>query len=251
MRSVLRRQGSTPSALGTAGLGLGFRLGPRGGTSLSDQLVGERAGRVATEQAAHAFGRCPTACKLRIRPFDSSRHKRIVPAVLTPLAAPAARASRRVGWKEFCDSPAVGQRWWRVVLGAWLCRFCTSAADERPDAPTRAADGAAGQVDRALLAAFSRVLPRRAWAAFLVTPATLLRWHRELVGSRWTYPSRRPARPATPCEIRELVFGSHARTLVGGTGASRASWSGSASRLQRAPSGRSCPRRGSNRRPGG
>ena len=33
------------------------------------------------------------------------------------------------------------------------------------------------QADRALLAAFSRVLPRRAWAAFFVTPSTLLRWH--------------------------------------------------------------------------
>jgi hypothetical protein len=46
--------------------------------------------------------------------------------------------------------------------------------------------------DRALLAAFSRALPRRAWASFLVTPATLLRWHRELVGRSWTYPHRRP-----------------------------------------------------------
>jgi putative transposase len=60
--------------------------------------------------------------------------------------------------------------------------------------------------DRALLAAFSRVLPRRAWASsFLVTPATLLRWHRELVARRWTYPHRRPGRPATPVELRELI----------------------------------------------
>jgi transposase len=59
--------------------------------------------------------------------------------------------------------------------------------------------------DRALLAALSRVLPRRAWGSFLVTPATLLRWHRELVARRWTHPHRRPGRPATPAEIRELV----------------------------------------------
>jgi putative transposase len=60
--------------------------------------------------------------------------------------------------------------------------------------------------DRALLAAFSRVLPRQAWrrSAF-VTPATLLRWHRELVARRWTYPHRRPGRPATQTEVRELV----------------------------------------------
>src|SRR6266536_3693799 len=60
--------------------------------------------------------------------------------------------------------------------------------------------------DRALLAAFSRSLPRRAWPSFFVTPATLLRWHRELVSRRWTYPHRRPGRPGTPVEVRELVL---------------------------------------------
>ena len=43
------------------------------------------------------------------------------------------------------------------------------------------------QADRVLLAGFSRVLPRRRWESFFVTPATLLRWHRELVARRWTY----------------------------------------------------------------
>jgi putative transposase len=38
--------------------------------------------------------------------------------------------------------------------------------------------------DRVLLAAFSRVLPRTAWRSFVVTPATHLRWHRELVARR-------------------------------------------------------------------
>jgi putative transposase len=61
------------------------------------------------------------------------------------------------------------------------------------------------QADRTLLAAFSRALPRRAWASLVVTPATLLRWHRELLARRWTYPHRRPGRPATAGEIRELV----------------------------------------------
>jgi putative transposase len=61
--------------------------------------------------------------------------------------------------------------------------------------------------DRALLAAFSRVLPRRAWASsFLVTPATLLRWHRELVARRWAYPHRRPGRPRTPDDVRALIL---------------------------------------------
>jgi transposase len=62
------------------------------------------------------------------------------------------------------------------------------------------------QADRALLAAFSRVLSRAAWKrSVFVTPGTLLRWHRELVARRWTYPPRRPGRPATASEVRELV----------------------------------------------
>jgi putative transposase len=40
--------------------------------------------------------------------------------------------------------------------------------------------------DRILLAALAKLLPRERWAAFLVTPATLLRWHRELIARRWT-----------------------------------------------------------------
>jgi transposase InsO family protein len=59
--------------------------------------------------------------------------------------------------------------------------------------------------DRALLAAFSRVLPRRAWPSFFVTPSTLLRWHRELVARRWTYPARSPGRPATTVDLCQLV----------------------------------------------
>jgi hypothetical protein len=35
--------------------------------------------------------------------------------------------------------------------------------------------------DRVMLAALSRLLPRQHWAAFFVTPATLPRWHRQLI----------------------------------------------------------------------
>src|SRR5947208_2679515 len=42
--------------------------------------------------------------------------------------------------------------------------------------------------DRMLLAGLARLLPRERWAVFLVTPSTLLRWHRELIAGRWTYP---------------------------------------------------------------
>src|SRR6266545_8174746 len=49
-----------------------------------------------------------------------------------------------------------------------------------------------GTADRALLAALSSALPRARRRSFLVKPATLLRWHRELVRRRWTYSGRRP-----------------------------------------------------------
>ena len=60
--------------------------------------------------------------------------------------------------------------------------------------------------DRAVLAGLSRLLPRVRWAAFFVTPATLLRWHRALIARRWTYPRRGPGRPSVTAELRELVL---------------------------------------------
>ena len=58
--------------------------------------------------------------------------------------------------------------------------------------------------DRWFLAAAARMLPRVRWSLFLVTPATLLRWHRRLVAKRWTY-GFRPGRPAIDGEIRGLI----------------------------------------------
>ena len=59
--------------------------------------------------------------------------------------------------------------------------------------------------DRVLLAAASRRLPRPNWRSFMVTPATLLRWHRRLVARRWTYGGR-CGRPPIDEEIRALVL---------------------------------------------
>jgi hypothetical protein len=59
--------------------------------------------------------------------------------------------------------------------------------------------------DRVLLAAASRLLPRSRFSSFLVSPATLLRWHRRLVARRWTYPGR-SGRPPVGEELRELVL---------------------------------------------
>ncbi len=62
-------------------------------------------------------------------------------------------------------------------------------------------------IDRVLLAAASRVIPRGRWVAFSVTPATLLRWHRELVRRKWTYGrAGRPGRPSIEPEVRELIL---------------------------------------------
>jgi putative transposase len=59
--------------------------------------------------------------------------------------------------------------------------------------------------DRLFLAAASRLLPRSSWRSFVVTPATLLRWHRRLVAKRWTYAGQ-VGRPRIGGEIRELVL---------------------------------------------
>src|SRR4051812_20408353 len=64
-------------------------------------------------------------------------------------------------------------------------------------------------VDRAVLAALSRLLPRPRWAAFFVTPATLLRWHRRLIARHWTYPRARPGRPSVAAQIRQLGLRLH------------------------------------------
>ena len=59
--------------------------------------------------------------------------------------------------------------------------------------------------DRMVLAALARLLPRDRWPIFLVTPSTLLRWHRELIRRRWTYPSRGRRRGLDP-QVVDLVL---------------------------------------------
>jgi putative transposase len=58
--------------------------------------------------------------------------------------------------------------------------------------------------DRAVLAALTRVLPKPVKQHRLVTPATVLRWHRRLVARSWIYP-RRTGRPPLPDEVAALI----------------------------------------------
>ncbi len=59
--------------------------------------------------------------------------------------------------------------------------------------------------DRAVLAALIRLLPQELRLQRLVTPGTVLRWHRRLVTRKWTY--RRTGRPPVSAEITALIEG--------------------------------------------
>ena len=60
--------------------------------------------------------------------------------------------------------------------------------------------------DRALIAALTRLLPAPRRLGLLVTPATILRWHRQLVTQHWTTTPSPPGRPAIPAGLRALVL---------------------------------------------
>src|SRR5229473_1487820 len=98
-----------------------------------------------------------------------------------------------------------------VRLAGWMVLLARSSASKdaellvlrqevavlRRQNPTPKPDWA----DRAVSAALVRLLPGPLRMSRLVTPQTLLRWHRRLVGWRWTYPPpRRPA--AGRCQAR-------------------------------------------------
>ena len=61
--------------------------------------------------------------------------------------------------------------------------------------------------DRTLLAAIAAALPHRLPQGWIVTPDTLLRWHRRRIARHWTQPrSRPPGRPPTAVDLRQLIL---------------------------------------------
>ena len=76
--------------------------------------------------------------------------------------------------------------------------------------------------DRAVLAALIRLLPARLRSHRLVTPGTVLRWHRRLIARKWTYPHGK-GRPPVSAEVVALTGGSPPRTTAGATRGSRVS----------------------------
>ena len=78
--------------------------------------------------------------------------------------------------------------------------------------------------DRTILTALARLLPtgRLRQLRLIVSPRTLLRWHADLVKSRWAYPRHTLGRPRTAQAIRALVLEMARDNPAGATGASMA-----------------------------
>src|ERR1039457_2309508 len=102
------------------------------------------------------------------------------------------------------------EAWWKDAEILMLRHQLAVAGRERPGARARLT-----WPDRALLALLAGALPidRLAVMRLIVTPGTILRWHRDIVRRRWSRRSRqgRSGRPATHRKVRSVVL---ERTLV-------------------------------------
>ena len=110
-----------------------------------------------------------------------------------------------------------------------------------------------GHAGRLWLAALSRLVSRRRWPEVVpVTPAAILRWHRDLVARRWDCTGRRrPGRPATGTALKTLILRMARKNPAWGHRAIQGSWRGRGVRSGRPRCRRSCTPRASIWRPGG
>jgi transposase len=97
------------------------------------------------------------------------------------------------------------EAWWKDAEILLLRHQLAVTGRERPGARSRLT-----WPDRALLALLAGALPidRLAAMRLIVTPGTILRWHRDIVRRRWSRRSRqgRPGRPATHRKVRSVVL---------------------------------------------
>jgi hypothetical protein len=97
------------------------------------------------------------------------------------------------------------EAWWKDAEILMLRHQLAVAGRERPRARARLT-----WPDRALLALLAGTLPidRLAAIRLIVTPGTILRWHRDIVRRRWSRRSRqgRPGRPAAHRKVRSVVL---------------------------------------------
>jgi hypothetical protein len=170
----------------------------------------------------HSIPRLPP-CGWRTTTEPEGLHKIATPPVSSielhqrPLSFPA--GGTRCCFRSSTSSCA-------VCSGQWLLQLVATSNEKSNcssfDISSRCSLGARRppfrRQERMLLAAASRILPHSRWRAFVVTPRTLLRWHRELVCRKWTYRHRRSGRQGLDPETVELITRGRGTSATRGDG---------------------------------